>query len=39
MELDSYTFVLLERGPRALGFSDEELERLQQQHLADVDAS
>ena len=34
MELDSYTFVLLKRGPRALEFSDEELERLQEQHLA-----
>jgi len=30
MELDSYTFVLLKPGPRALEFSDEELERLQE---------
>jgi uncharacterized protein YciI len=38
MELDSYTFVLLKRGPRALEFSEEELERLQEQHLAHLDA-
>jgi uncharacterized protein len=38
MELDSYTFVLLKRGPRALEFSDEELGRLQEQHLAHLDA-
>jgi uncharacterized protein YciI len=38
MELDSYTFVLLKRGPRALEFSDEELERLQEQHLAHLRA-
>jgi uncharacterized protein len=38
MELDSYTFVLLKRGPRALEFSDEELEGLQEQHLAHLDA-
>jgi uncharacterized protein len=37
MELDSYTFVLLKRGPRAFEFSDEELERLQEQHLAHLD--
>jgi uncharacterized protein len=38
MELDSYTFVLLKRGPRALEFSDEELGRLQEQHLAHLRA-
>jgi uncharacterized protein len=38
MELDSYTFVLLKRGPRAFEFSDEELDRLQEQHLAHLDA-
>jgi uncharacterized protein YciI len=38
MELDSYSFVLLKRGPRAAEFSDEELERLQAQHLAHLDA-
>ena len=34
MELESYSFVLLKRGPRAAEFSDEELDRLQAQHLA-----
>lgn len=34
MEFDRYTLVLLRRGPRALEFSDEELEQLQEQHLA-----
>jgi uncharacterized protein YciI len=38
MEFDSYTLVLLRRGPRALEFSDAELERLQAQHLAHLDA-
>jgi uncharacterized protein len=38
MELDSYTFVLLKRGPRAFEFSDEELDRLQEQHLGHLDA-
>lgn len=38
MELDGYSFVLLRRGPRALEFSDEELERLQAAHLAHLDA-
>jgi uncharacterized protein YciI len=38
MELDGYSFVLLKRGPRALDFTDEELERLQAQHLAHLDA-
>ena len=38
MELDGYSFVLLKRGPRAFDFSDEELDRLQEQHLAHLDA-
>jgi uncharacterized protein len=38
MELDGYSFVLLKRGPRALEFSDDELDRLQEQHLAHLDA-
>jgi uncharacterized protein len=38
MELDSYSFVLLKRGPRAHEFSDEELDRLQEQHLGHPDA-
>jgi len=38
VELDRYAFVLLRRGPRALEFSDSELEVLQQQHLAHLDA-
>ena len=38
MELESYSFVLLKRGPRAAEFSDEELERLQAQHLAHLAA-
>ena len=38
MELEQYSFVLLKRGPRALEFSDEELERLQQQHLGHLAA-
>lgn len=38
MELESYSFVLLKRGPRAFEFSDDELERLQEQHLAHLDA-
>jgi uncharacterized protein len=38
MELDGYSFVLLKRGPRAFEFSDQELERLQTQHLAHLDA-
>jgi len=33
MELEQYSFVLLKRGPRAAEFSDEELDRLQEQHL------
>jgi uncharacterized protein YciI len=38
MELDSYSFVLLKRGPRALGFSEQELARLQEQHIGHLDA-
>jgi uncharacterized protein YciI len=38
MELDSYSFVLLRRGPRAAEFSDDELEVLQTQHLAHLQA-
>jgi uncharacterized protein len=38
MELESYTFVLLRRGPRALDFSEEELDRLQAAHLGHLDA-
>ena len=38
MELESYRFVLLKRGPKALDFSDEELDLLQAQHLAHLDA-
>lgn len=37
MDLVSYTFVLLRRGPRALEYSDDELERLQAGHLAFLD--
>jgi uncharacterized protein YciI len=33
VELDTYTFVLLRRGPRAREFSDEELEEIQAGHL------
>jgi uncharacterized protein YciI len=33
VELESYTFVLLRRGPRADEFSDAELEELQAGHL------
>ena len=38
MELEQYTFVLLRRGPKAAEFSDEELERLQAQHLGHLGA-
>jgi hypothetical protein len=38
MEFDTYTLVLSRRGPRALEFSEEELERLQAQHVAHLDA-
>jgi uncharacterized protein len=38
MELEQYSFVLLKRGPKAFEFSDEELARLQEQHLAHLAA-
>jgi uncharacterized protein len=38
MELESYSFVLLKRGPRARELSDEVLDRLQEEHLAHLDA-
>ena len=38
MEFDRYSLVLLRRGPRALEFSEEELDRLQAAHLAHLDA-
>lgn len=38
MELDSYSFVLLKRGPRAAEFSDDDLEVLQAQHLGHLEA-
>jgi uncharacterized protein len=34
MELESYTFVLLCRGPRAFEYSDTQLEEIQAGHLA-----
>ena len=34
VELDAYTFVLLRRGPRVDGYSDQELEEIQAAHLA-----
>jgi uncharacterized protein YciI len=37
VELDTFTFVLLRRGPRALEFTDEELAELQLGHLAFLD--
>lgn len=37
MELESYTFVLLRRGPRADEFSEQELGELQAGHLAFLD--
>ena len=38
MELESYSFVLLRRPPDAPDLREDELERLQQQHLAHLDA-
>ena len=38
MDLESYTFVLLRRGPRAFEYDEEELDRLQDAHLAHLDA-
>jgi uncharacterized protein len=36
--MDSYTLVLLKRGPKAFDFSEEELEELQTQHLAHLNS-
>ena len=38
MEFDTYSLVLLRRGPRAHEFGEEELETLQAQHLAHLGA-
>jgi uncharacterized protein YciI len=38
MDLESYTFVLLKRGPRAAEYAGEQLDRLQEQHIAHLDA-
>jgi uncharacterized protein YciI len=38
MEFDTYTLVLLRRGPRASEYSEQELDRLQAGHLAHLDA-
>jgi uncharacterized protein YciI len=38
MAMDSFTFVLLRRGPRADEYNDEELEEIQKGHLAFLDA-
>jgi uncharacterized protein YciI len=38
VELESFAFVLLRRGLRAHEFSEAELDRLQAQHLAHLDA-
>lgn len=38
MELETYTFVLLRRGPRALDLDDAEVTRLQAAHLEHLDA-
>ena len=38
MDLDSYTFVLLKRGPRAAEYAGDELDRLQEQHLGHLRA-
>jgi uncharacterized protein YciI len=37
MELDSYTFVLLRRGPRAGEYTGAQLEEIQRGHLAFLD--
>jgi uncharacterized protein YciI len=37
VEFDTYTFVLLRRGPRTHEFADEELEEIQAGHLAFLD--
>jgi uncharacterized protein len=38
MEFDTYSLVLLRRGPRAFDYSQEEIDRLQVAHLAHLDA-
>jgi uncharacterized protein YciI len=38
MQLESYAFVLLRRGPSAAGFTDDELEQLQDAHLGHLAA-
>ena len=38
MEFDTYSLVLLRRGPRAFDYSQEEIDRLQAAHLAHLDA-
>jgi uncharacterized protein len=38
MQLESYAFVLLRRGPSAAGFTDDELGRLQDAHLGHLAA-
>src|SRR4051794_19655051 len=38
MEFDTYSLVLLRRGPRASEYSEEELDRLQAGHIAHLDA-
>ncbi len=38
MEFDTYSLVLLRRGPRAFEYSEEELDRLQAGHIAHLDA-
>jgi uncharacterized protein len=34
VELEAFTFVLLRRGPRAGDYTDEELDEIQEKHLA-----
>jgi uncharacterized protein YciI len=38
VDLEQYSFVLLRRGPNAEEFSEEELEQLQERHLAHLRA-
>jgi uncharacterized protein YciI len=38
MEFDTYSLVLLRRGPRAFDYTQEEIDRLQAAHLAHLDA-
>jgi uncharacterized protein YciI len=37
MDLDTYTFVLLRRGPRAFEYTEDELEEIQRGHLEFLD--